>query len=151
MTDRDAFERRIQSEPDDETTRLVFADWLDEHDEPAKAHALRRGVVKQFGVHFHSGGGALTLAEDEVSGVDLPPGRVNYSKGVYTRTHPDGWTITGKVWDDYYTWVNEFEASHPTHGVVWGDFERVVFATSEEAFRHFWEHHEPSAWDYHDI
>jgi hypothetical protein len=34
---------------------------------------------------------------------------------------------------------------------VWGDFEGVVFATSEEGFAHFWRHHEPSAWDYHDI
>lgn len=143
MTECDTFLRAITKNPDDETARLVFADWLDEHGEPAKAHSLRRGVVKVFGVDFHSPGGALTLDYDDVSEAD--------TAGTGTRTHPDGWTITGEVCEDWYTWVNDFEASHADYGVVWGDFEAVVFATSEEGFRHFWRHHEPSAWDYHDI
>jgi len=66
-------------------------------------------------------------------------------------THEDGWTIEGQIHDDYYKWVNYFEASHPTHGRVWGDFERTVFATSKEAYNHFIEHHFPESWDYWDI
>jgi uncharacterized protein (TIGR02996 family) len=142
--ERDTFLRAVEKNPGDETVRLVFADWLDEHGEPAKAHSLRRGVVKDFGVDFHSAGGALTLGVGDVSEADV-------GSGTHTRTHPDGWTITGEVCEDHYIWVNKFEASHADYGVVWGDFEGVVFATSEEGFRHFWQHHEPFAWDYHDI
>src|SRR5215218_387211 len=34
MNDRLAFLRAIREHPDDDTPRLVFADWLDEHDDP---------------------------------------------------------------------------------------------------------------------
>jgi uncharacterized protein (TIGR02996 family) len=34
MNDRLAFLRAIRKNPDDDTARLVFADWLDEHDDP---------------------------------------------------------------------------------------------------------------------
>lgn len=34
MNDRLAFLRAIRANPDDDTLRLVFADWLDEHDDP---------------------------------------------------------------------------------------------------------------------
>ena len=68
-----------------------------------------------------------------------------------SRTHEDGWTITGKIHNDYYTWVNEFEAKHPEYGKVWGDFESEVYATSEKAFEHFYANHKPEAWDYRDI
>lgn len=34
MSDREAFLRAIRANPDDDTVRLVFADWLDEHDDP---------------------------------------------------------------------------------------------------------------------
>jgi uncharacterized protein (TIGR02996 family) len=34
MSDRDTFLRAIRANPDDDTLRLVFADWLDEHDDP---------------------------------------------------------------------------------------------------------------------
>jgi uncharacterized protein (TIGR02996 family) len=34
MSDRIAFLRAIRANPDDDTSRLVFADWLDEHDDP---------------------------------------------------------------------------------------------------------------------
>jgi uncharacterized protein (TIGR02996 family) len=34
MSDRDSFLRAIRANPDDDTLRLVFADWLDEHDDP---------------------------------------------------------------------------------------------------------------------
>jgi hypothetical protein len=34
---------------------------------------------------------------------------------------------------------------------VWGDFEKEVYADSEEAFADFYAKHEPHAWDYWDI
>ena len=66
-------------------------------------------------------------------------------------THPDGWTVTGRVDEDYYKWVQVFEAVHPKWGTVWGDFEDKVYATSERAYRKFVEAHPPTAWDKGDI
>ena len=37
MTDREAFEQMIKEDRYDQTTRLVFADWLDDHDCPEEA------------------------------------------------------------------------------------------------------------------
>jgi uncharacterized protein (TIGR02996 family) len=41
MSDRDALIRAICESPDDDTVRLVFADWLDEHGDPARAAFIR--------------------------------------------------------------------------------------------------------------
>lgn len=101
-------------------------------------------VTKKFGIDFHSGGGALTLLTSAVtdSGAE---------SGIHERTHESGWTIKGEIHEDYYTWVNDFEATHPKYGRVAGNFENEITAESEEAFEHFWAHHEPEAWDYQDI
>jgi hypothetical protein len=66
-------------------------------------------------------------------------------------THPDGWTVSGEINEDYFEWVNEFEASHPRYGRVWGDFEYEVHADSEEGFNDFVKYHPPHEWDYWDI
>lgn len=102
-------------------------------------------VTKIFGVDFDSPYGALTLSVCDVS-EDL-----DVISGVHERTHEDGWTIKGEVHEDYCTWVNEFEASHPIYGRVWGDFENKVYADSEEGFNQFYQNHKPEAWDYADI
>lgn len=44
MTDREALLRAVCENPDDDLPRLVFADWLDEHDEPERAHFVRTQV-----------------------------------------------------------------------------------------------------------
>ena len=91
-------------------------------------------VTKLYGKDFVSTyDSALTLSPDELG--------VNES----------GWTIEGAVVEDYYEWVNDFEANHPTFGKVWGNFEGEVHADSEEGFAHFFEHHPPESWDYWDI
>jgi uncharacterized protein (TIGR02996 family) len=41
MDDATAFIRRICEEPDEDTHRLVFADWLDDHDESERAEFIR--------------------------------------------------------------------------------------------------------------
>lgn len=88
---------------------------------------------------------AYTLHPEEVRG------GFDSETGLYTRTHADGWTISGHVSEDYYEWVNEFEAHHPSFGRVWGDFESEVFADSEEGYAAFFEQHTPHQWDYWDI
>lgn len=87
---------------------------------------------------------ARTLAVEEV----CEAGEV---AGFHERTHQDGWTISGCVHEDWYYWVNDFEAHHPVFGRVWGDFESEVFADSELAYVLFVENHSPEVWDYADI
>jgi uncharacterized protein (TIGR02996 family) len=41
MSDEDAFLRAICEQPDEDTPRLAFADWLDEHDRPERAEFIR--------------------------------------------------------------------------------------------------------------
>jgi len=87
-------------------------------------------ITREFLIEGHD---AYTLSPDELG--------VNES----------GWTITGDVHEDYYEWVNEFEASHPVYGRVWGDFEQIVYADSDAGYVHFFENHTPQSWDYWDI
>jgi hypothetical protein len=103
-------------------------------------------VTKKFGVDFDSLGGALTLCISEVVSDE------NYTTGIeYQKTHSDGWTIKGVVYEDCFEWVNDFEAEHPIYGKVWGNFENQVNADSEEGYNHFYNNHTPEAWDYGDI
>jgi uncharacterized protein (TIGR02996 family) len=44
MSDEDAFLRKILENPADDVTRLVYADWLQEHEEHAKSEFLRLTV-----------------------------------------------------------------------------------------------------------
>lgn len=44
MTEREALMRAICESPDDDTPRLVFADWLDEHGEPERAEFIRAQI-----------------------------------------------------------------------------------------------------------
>lgn len=101
-------------------------------------------VTKRFGVDFDSEGGALTLPAEDVTDTDA-------ISGMHERTHPEGWTISGEIQEDYYVWVSEFEATHPVYGRVWGAFQDEVYADSEEGFQHFMEHHPPQEWEYGDI
>lgn len=71
--------------------------------------------------------------------------------GEHQYTHKDGWTIKGSITEDWYYWVNKFEATHPKLGWVRGDFETVVAAKSRKAYLDFVSKHPPSLWDYHDI
>lgn len=43
-SDRAAFVAAIEAAPDDQTVRLVYADWCDENGDPATAAALRAGT-----------------------------------------------------------------------------------------------------------
>lgn len=101
-------------------------------------------ITKEFDKDFFSEDGALTLNTSEVT-------EGKEEEGVHERTHQDGWTIKGEIHEDYFVWVNDFEAHHPKFGKVWGNFEDKVFADSEEGFADFFEKHSPNPWDYGDI
>jgi hypothetical protein len=99
-----------------------------------------------FSIAFDTDGMASTLNPDEVC--ENHDGR---NPGEFSRTHSDGWTISGYVFEDYYTWVNVFEAHHPAFGRVWGDFGDRVFADSQAGYDAFCANHGPVTWDYGDI
>jgi uncharacterized protein (TIGR02996 family) len=87
--DRAAFLRAIAENPDDDLPRLVYADWLDEHGEPARAEFIRvqceldrlprqSRVYDQLVTRY----GALLLAHD----VEWrPPRRVDITYGMLER------------------------------------------------------------------
>ena len=107
-------------------------------------------IEKRFGVDFQSEGGALTLPATEVMERSYLNACHHYGEFSYL-LHADGWLIAGEVIEDYCLWVNEFVAAHPQYGRVWGNFEKVVYADTEEGFRNFYDKHTPEAWDYWDI
>ena len=119
---------------DDTFTRKCKCGFSITVDENGKEKELpEAAVIKKFGIDFHSDSGALTLSPSDIG------------------THEDSWTVTGQIHEDYYEWVNDFEAEHPIYGRVWGDFEKKVYADCEEGFQDFYKNHAPSAWDYGDI
>jgi hypothetical protein len=63
---------------------------------------------------------------------------------------PDGWNVEGEVHEDYYEWVNEFSATK-RNWKVWGDFEKIVYATNKKAYEDFIKYHPAHEWDYWDI
>ena len=65
--------------------------------------------------------------------------------------HDNGWEVSAEIHEDYYEWVNFFEAYNPKFGSVWGDFEDVVFASSKTAYNDFLKYFQPQQWDYDDI
>jgi uncharacterized protein (TIGR02996 family) len=141
-----ALHQAIVDNPGEETPVKMFADFLREQGNEDRATAVA-GVVKRYGTDFASRWTALTLSPSQINqdGHDAKPWVE------HTRTHADGWTITGTLSHDYVGWVNEFYATHPHHGVVWGDFESLVFASSEEAYQDFYSKHAPEEWCYEDI
>lgn len=74
---------------------------------------------------------------------------------IFERTHPDGWTIKGVMCNDWYSWVEVFEATHPQFGKVWRTEEdaknHTVKATTREAYDNFVINHEFIGFCYDDI
>lgn len=62
----------------------------------------------------------------------------------------NGWEIKAEIVEDYYEWINYFEAKK---GKMWvkGDFEDKVYASSKKAYEDFRKYFNPQIWDYYDI
>jgi hypothetical protein len=118
-------------------------------------------VVKRHGTDFSGGGDHLVLpfsaVIDPTTYPDFPYRKtgeepISFQKE-YSRTHPDGWTITGVVtdWEDYFQGVTDFRASHPKFGSVYGNFDTEVVADNERGYDDFYAKHPPIIWDPSDI
>ncbi len=56
MNDENAFQAYLDKHPDDHTARLVFADWLQERDDPRAEGYLALGANKKTCQHYSSEG-----------------------------------------------------------------------------------------------
>ncbi len=106
-------------------------------------------LVKKIGVDYLVGQ-MFDFMAVTLSHTDVYAGSGEYV-GFSERQHADGWLIKGDVCEDYYLWVNKFDAVHEVFGRVWGNFEVCVYADSEEGYQDFLKHHPYHVWDYYDI
>jgi len=78
---------------------------------------------------------------------------INDSEEIYTKTHPDGWTISGQI-DDYECWrewVSKFTAHHPVYGNIFSDLTNFnVISESLESYNHFITYHPINSLDLWD-
>lgn len=67
MTDRDALYRAIIANPAEDTPRFVFADWLEEHDEPEHAEFIRIGCQLEANTPDHPDYAEWLTRQDELT------------------------------------------------------------------------------------
>lgn len=65
----------------------------------------------------------------------------SYGNELYIKTHPSGWTISGFIETDYYSWISKFEAAHQIYGKITADLDDKIIVESYEAWIHFLEYH----------
>lgn len=75
MNEREQFEKRIAATPEDEALRLIFADWLEEHDQPEEAKRQREYIpsrkwLVEFAKKHHCYGKYHDWALEESTGKD---------------------------------------------------------------------------------
>jgi hypothetical protein len=72
----------------------------------------------------------------------------------YSRTHKNGWTISGKIVEDWVSWVPFITASHKNYGIIYGDFSEEIIVVSDnpdKALFHFLDNNMPLVWSSWDI
>jgi hypothetical protein len=92
---------------------------------------------------------AWTLDAKEVK-EHVPEGDwINFPR-VFERTHKDGWTIRGEIHNDWYSWVEDFVATHPENGAITREGNEVT-APSKQVWDTFVKRHPLTPFDYGDI
>lgn len=115
MTDRDALLRAIIEAPDDDAPRLVYADWLDENGDPARAEFIR----VQCDMHGMPNpddrwnqllrrSEALLHRNRKRWRRELPGPRAiwwsdRYTRGFLQNGTADRWSSLGKLWQKIYS------------------------------------------------
>ncbi len=124
-----AFLSRLKDEELDHETRMVYADWLEDHDRPEEADRQRRYVpsrkwLTEFAKEYHVYGQYHNWSEEEAEGVDR-----------------DG-TPIGEVIEEYYKDFLEYLKGHvgkDRDGNGWFGFDLPYDfdAYSDEMWSHF--------------
>jgi hypothetical protein len=72
----------------------------------------------------------------------------------YSRTHKNGWTISGQIEEDWVSWVSFITAFHKSYGIIYGHFSEEIIVVSDnpdEALFHFLDNNTPLVWNSWDI
>jgi hypothetical protein len=72
----------------------------------------------------------------------------------YSRTHKNGWTISGQIVEDWVSWVPFITAFHKIYGIIYGDFSEEIIVVSDnpdKALFHFLDNNIPLVWTSWDI
>ncbi len=97
MNDEEAFQARLDEHRDDYVCRLVFADWLEERDDPRAAGYRALGVFRKYPDHF--------LQSQSSFGHETWP----WWRGEHSHDH---------IPNDWYGLLEEY----PTEGTVFKDY-----------------------------
>lgn len=81
------------------------------------------------------------------------------SNKIYTKKHnnaQNGWTISGRIVEDYVSYVPIFTAYHQKYGYITGNFTTKIHSISsynknDEAIKHFLSNNLPLVWNEWDI
>lgn len=92
----------------------------------------------------------IILDTKEVSDNIYEEGNFEQNK-IYQKTHDDGWTIKAKIESDYYSWISNFEAFHPTFGKIIGNLEEEIICESLAVYNNFVKNHPLEIFNIYDI
>jgi uncharacterized protein (TIGR02996 family) len=97
MTDRDALYRAILAHPDDDTPRLVYADWLQENDRSEEAEFIRIGCQLESLPPDHHDYVELLVRQEELKlclGAHAPRSTPALAAGLVVSGGPEWWKST---------------------------------------------------------
>lgn len=112
MTTADALIRAVLAAPEDDTPRLVFADWLDDHDQPERAEFIRL-QVKVVRLPKWVGECKVCQATPDEDG------SINHGKGCYTQSEDGGGSEAADTNPERDELERRADALSATHGDSW--------------------------------
>lgn len=124
MIERESFIREICKRPDDDTVRLVFADWLDEHDESEWATSIREQIAtgKIFRALYEDcSSGIVSISRGFISTIDIPCAEFMKHAGELFSRHPITKVSLTDRSPDYYI-PDEYDP--PGVDETWGSWHR---------------------------
>lgn len=123
-SDHDALFRAICANPEDDTPRLVFADWLEENDEPTRAEFVRAQV--EFARLMDDGSDSQAVWEflKEQDYVSRPAAKWELiDTGIARRRALD--SRIAELWQEHgLAWRAELPGHFGLSGMVWDTFHR---------------------------
>ena len=125
--DERAFLDAIADNPEDDTARLVYADWLEEHSRFAAADAIRRGVERPKRFTFGEGKSALiSYRGDRPDLKDVEVGLVGPYPGVSWTTYKGLVEYLSCSWANWLIWGNYLLGKAWVPEVVFTDVPGLV-------------------------
>lgn len=134
--DEAAFLQAIIADPECDTPRLVFADWLEEHGRGERAHSIRHQILFQFSDGRKIGHTADVMKETERG--PLPP--VPLAGLTFRRGFVESVTLSA---EDWLAHADVLTACHPLREVRLATWPQVVVTRhgASVCYRFVWRHH----------